>query len=80
MSISLRSRTLKYTSTLDRDTTPDIETNTRIFKEESLLDEQHSPSTATSSRVTLEHDSRDKCTTSSNDIRHGNFDTRHSIK
>jgi len=49
-----RSRTLKATSTWDRNTAPETKTNTRIFKEESRLDGQHSPSTATSSRVTLE--------------------------
>ena len=52
-STTLRSRTLKATSTCDRDTTPVTKTKKRRFKEESRPDGQHSPSTATSS--TLEH-------------------------
>ena len=51
---TLKSRTLKATSTWDRDTTPEIKTKIRIFKEKSRPDGRHSPSTATSSRVTLE--------------------------
>ena len=50
----IENRTLKATSTWDRDIAPEIKTNTRRFKEESWPDGQHSPSTATSSRA-LEH-------------------------
>ena len=55
VSTTLRSRTLKATSTWDRDTAPEAKTKTRRFKEQPRPDGQHSPSTATSSRVTLEH-------------------------
>ena len=48
-----RSRTLKATSTWDRDTAPETNTKTRSFKKESRLGGQHSPSTGTSSKVTL---------------------------
>ncbi len=49
-SITLRSRTLKATSTWDSDTAPETKTKTRRFKDESRPDGQHSPS-----KVTLEH-------------------------
>ena len=52
---SLKLRTLKATSTWDRDSASETKTKTRRCKEESRPDGQHSPSTATSSRATLEH-------------------------
>ena len=45
MSTTLRPRTLKATSTWDRDTAPETKTKTRRFKEGSWPNGQHSPST-----------------------------------
>ena len=55
MSTTLRSRTLKVTSTWDSDTAPETKTKTRRFKEESWPDGQNSQSSSTSSRVTLDN-------------------------
>ena len=55
MSTTLRSRTLKATSTWDRDIAPETKTKTKIFKEESRPGGHHSPCTAKSSRVTTEN-------------------------
>ena len=60
---TLRSRTLKGTSTWDTDRAPETKTKTRRFKEVSRPDGQHSPSSATSYRITLEHAWGDKFTT-----------------
>ena len=51
MSTALRSRTLKATSTWDRDTAPETKSNIRIFKEKSCPHELYSVSIAVSSRV-----------------------------
>ena len=84
MSTTLRSRTLKATSTWDRDTASETKTKTRRFKEESRPDGQHSLSTATSSRLTSEHAWRDKiynsCVFPANDIRRGNMGPHHPCK
>ena len=72
MSITIRSKTLKATSTWDRDTAPETKIMTWKFKDELGTDGQHSPSTATFSRVKLEHACSDKSTT------HANFQLCHS--
>ena len=61
--MTLRSRTLKATSTWDRNTASETKTKTRRFNEESRPDGQHSPSTATFSRITWERASIEKSTT-----------------
>ena len=48
---TLRSRTVKATSTWDRDTAPEIQNQDKEIQKESRPDGQHSPSFATSSRV-----------------------------
>ena len=47
MSTTLKSKTLKATSTWHRDTTPETKTKIRRFKDESRPDGQHSACTAT---------------------------------